>query len=80
MLMIGSCIAVILKRRHLSYFLGRNTIWIIRPMQGNKVDYFLVIDANRGLILDSEELHPAELTSETLKMCSGPSVYQVRID
>lgn len=64
----------------------RHGVWLVRLCNPLSTDHYVAVDANRGVILDSEECCPISLNQESLRMCTGMAsdmahvgdVYQLR--
>ena len=54
-------------------------VWLVRLVEDNIVDHCVAIDANNGIILDSEECHPLRLTQASLQFCAGPKSKKIRV-
>ena len=50
---------------------SRKGLYLVRLARGNEVDHVVVVDGNRGWILDSAEKHPLRLTEASLILCAG---------
>ena len=62
---------------------ARKALHLVRWNRGNEVDHVVIVDGNRGWILDSAEKHPLRLTKVSLLLCGGvgtrrPCVAEVR--
>ncbi len=54
-------------------------VYIVRLRQDDRVDHAVVVDANRGVIIDSEESTAIVLTADNLAKCGGASATKLRV-
>ena len=54
-------------------------VWFVRLVEDDIVDHCVALDANSGIILDSEEHHPLHLTKDILNSCAGLKERDIRV-
>ena len=57
----------------------RTGAFIVQLLEEKRVDHAVVVDADNGVIIDSEERTALELSVENLSMCGGDSAQKLRV-
>ena len=58
---------------------AKTGVFIVRLLAGTAVDHAVVVDATRGIIVDSEEDSTIALSATNLRRCAGSKTKQVRV-
>ncbi len=57
----------------------KDGVYIVRKLQDPVVDHAICVDTRRGVVLDSEEGYPVQLSVRALELCGGEAAKRLRV-